>query len=107
MEIRAEKDPDRCLCDDCHNDGCNSNLRAMRIVVGCNDYIDEKGVKTADIIYSTSVLGLETDGQKGDICKSCHNEKCEDAFRDSGSVIGCPQFMAADGRQFHMTRESL
>ena len=107
MEIRAEKDPDRCLCDDCHNDGCNSNLRAMRIVVGCNDFVNDKGEKNCDIIYSTTATGLVTDLGKGDICKDCHNTECQDPFRDSGSVIGCPQFMAADGRQFHMTRESL
>jgi hypothetical protein len=53
------------------------------------------------------ITGLETDGETGDICKVCHNYQCEDAFKDSGSVIGCPMFMDADGRQFHMTRESL
>lgn len=54
MEVHAEKDPERCLCDDCHNDGCNSNLRAMRIVVGCNDFVNDKGEKNCDIIYSTT-----------------------------------------------------
>ena len=54
MEIHAEKDPERCLCDDCHNDGCNSNLRAMRIVVGCNDFVNAQGEKNCDIIYSTT-----------------------------------------------------
>jgi len=107
MDVTAEKDPDRCLCDDCHNDGCKSNLREMRIVVGCNDFVNAKNQNNRDIIYSTTTTGLVTDLGKGDICKDCHNTECQDPFRDCGSVIGCPQFMAADGKQFHMTRESL
>ncbi|MFA5346342.1 MAG: hypothetical protein WC315_08745 [Candidatus Omnitrophota bacterium] len=107
MEVEAKKESGDCLCDDCHNDGCKCHFRAMRIVAGCNDFVNAKGEKNASIIYSTSVVGLSTDGEKGDLCKDCHNDKCEDAFRDCGSVIGCPMFMDAEGRQFHMTRESL
>ena len=59
MDVTAKADPVQCICDDCYNDGCKSHLRIMRVVTGCSEFVNSKGEKVSDIIYSTSTKGFD------------------------------------------------
>lgn len=43
MDVTTKVEPTMCLCDKCHNDGCKSHLRTMRVVVACSDFVNAGG----------------------------------------------------------------